>query len=205
VWSCQAPTPTQEVLVPHRNAPLSELGRLRLARCIVEQGWPQARAAERFQVSRTTAHRWASRYRQLGPAGAGRDGRPVQPSTPQSRTHPNPAGPQGGPPALQAAAGASLDRPTGRTGSLHRPHRPPDPGPLWDQPARLPRPGHRSADPALRAPSPRRAGPHRRQEARQHPRRRGPPVPRPRHRQPAQSGTVRLTAQAVGSAAITTR
>jgi transposase InsO family protein len=63
--------------VTHRNAPLSELGRLRLARCIVEQGWPQARAAERFQVSRTTAHRWACRYRQLGPAGmADRSSRP---------------------------------------------------------------------------------------------------------------------------------
>ena len=41
----------------------AELGRLRLARLIVEQGWPVARAAERFQVSRTTAHRWAGRYR----------------------------------------------------------------------------------------------------------------------------------------------
>ena len=39
----------------HGNAPLSELGRLRLARCVVEDGWPIARAAERFQVSRTTA------------------------------------------------------------------------------------------------------------------------------------------------------
>ncbi|HEU4912439.1 MAG TPA: IS481 family transposase [Actinomycetes bacterium] len=53
----------------HANAPLSELGRLRLARCIVESGWPVARAAERFQVSRTTAARWAERYRQQGPAG----------------------------------------------------------------------------------------------------------------------------------------
>jgi hypothetical protein len=55
VWSCHAPTPTQEVLVAHRNAPLTELGRLRLARVIVDQGWPVARAAERFQVSRATA------------------------------------------------------------------------------------------------------------------------------------------------------
>jgi hypothetical protein len=55
--------------VAHRNAPLTELGRLRLAQCIVDQGWPQARAAERFQVSRPTAHRWATRYRALGPAG----------------------------------------------------------------------------------------------------------------------------------------
>jgi hypothetical protein len=28
--------------MPHRNAPLSELGRLRLARCVVDQGWPVA-------------------------------------------------------------------------------------------------------------------------------------------------------------------
>ena len=53
----------------HRNPPLSELGRLRLARCVVEQGWPAARAAERFQVSRATAYRWAQRYRDQGPAG----------------------------------------------------------------------------------------------------------------------------------------
>jgi transposase InsO family protein len=53
----------------HRNAPLSETGRLRLARCIVEDQWPPRRAAERFQVSHTTARRWADRYRQHGPAG----------------------------------------------------------------------------------------------------------------------------------------
>ncbi len=77
MWSCQAPTSTQEVLVPHRNAPLSELGRLRLARAIVDQGWSEARAAERFQVSRPTAHRWATRYRDQGPAGmADRSSRP---------------------------------------------------------------------------------------------------------------------------------
>lgn len=39
----------------HRNAPLSELGRLRLARCVVDDRWPLRRAAERFQVSATTA------------------------------------------------------------------------------------------------------------------------------------------------------
>jgi transposase InsO family protein len=77
VWSCQAPTLTLEVLVLHRNAPLSELGRLRLARCVVEQGWPEARAAERFQVSRPTVHRWAQRYRDQGLAGmADRSSRP---------------------------------------------------------------------------------------------------------------------------------
>ena len=63
--------------MPHRNAPLTETGRLRLAMCIVEDGWPIRRAAERFQVSPTTAKRWADRYRLLGAAGMGdRSSRP---------------------------------------------------------------------------------------------------------------------------------
>jgi transposase InsO family protein len=63
--------------VSHRNAPLSETGRLRLARCVVEEHWPLRRAAERFQVSATTAARWAGRYRALGAAGmADRSSRP---------------------------------------------------------------------------------------------------------------------------------
>jgi transposase InsO family protein len=63
--------------VVHRNAPLSETGRLRLARCIVDDGWPLRRAAERFQVSPTTAARWAARYQLEGPAGMGdRSSRP---------------------------------------------------------------------------------------------------------------------------------
>jgi hypothetical protein len=35
----------------------------------VDDGWPLRRAAERFQVSHTTAARWAGRYRQLGAEG----------------------------------------------------------------------------------------------------------------------------------------
>ncbi|WP_329168428.1 IS481 family transposase [Streptomyces sp. NBC_01267] len=63
--------------MPHRNAPLTETGRLRLARCVVQDGWPLRRAAERFQVSPTTAQRWAARYRALGEAGmADRSSRP---------------------------------------------------------------------------------------------------------------------------------
>jgi transposase InsO family protein len=63
--------------MPHRNAPLTETGRLRLARCIVDDGWPLRRAAERFQVSPTTAARWAGRYRRHGQAGmADRSSRP---------------------------------------------------------------------------------------------------------------------------------
>jgi len=55
--------------VPHANAPLTERGRLRLARCVVEDGWPLRRAADRFQVGVTTAKRWADRYRADGAAG----------------------------------------------------------------------------------------------------------------------------------------
>jgi transposase InsO family protein len=63
--------------VSHRNAPLSETGRLRPARCVVEDGWSLRRAAERFQVAVSTAARWAGRYRELGEAGmADRSSRP---------------------------------------------------------------------------------------------------------------------------------
>jgi transposase InsO family protein len=55
--------------VSHANAPLTPVGRLRLARCVVEDGWPLRRAAERFQVAVPTAKRWADRYRAEGPAG----------------------------------------------------------------------------------------------------------------------------------------
>jgi transposase InsO family protein len=55
--------------VVHANAALTPRARLRLARLIVEDGWPVARAAERFQVAWPTAKRWADRYRRLGAAG----------------------------------------------------------------------------------------------------------------------------------------
>jgi transposase InsO family protein len=70
-------THPQEVFVVHANAPLSERGRLRLARLIVEDGWPVARAAERMQVAWPTAKRWADRYQAEGRAGlADRSSRP---------------------------------------------------------------------------------------------------------------------------------
>jgi hypothetical protein len=53
----------------HANAPLTETGRLRLARCVVDDGWPLRRAAERYQVAVTTAARWSGRYRDQGEAG----------------------------------------------------------------------------------------------------------------------------------------
>jgi transposase InsO family protein len=55
----------------HANAALTPRARLRLARLVVEQGWPIARAAERYDVSWPTAKRWAERYRQFGPGGMG--------------------------------------------------------------------------------------------------------------------------------------
>ena len=66
----------------HANAALSPRGRLKLARLIVEDGWPVARAAERFQVSWPTAKRWADRYRDLGPGGMqDRSSRPLRQPT----------------------------------------------------------------------------------------------------------------------------
>ena len=96
----------------HANAALTPRARLRLARLIVEQGWPIARAAERFDVSWPTAKRWAERYRRLGPS---RDG-----STAPSRPHRSPApdpgagGPQDRAPAVEAAAGPGRRSPRAR-------------------------------------------------------------------------------------------
>lgn len=53
----------------HANAPLSELGRLKLARFHVESGSTIRGTAERFQVSTTTVIRWARRYRAVQAAG----------------------------------------------------------------------------------------------------------------------------------------
>ncbi|SFU09581.1 Transposase [Geodermatophilus amargosae] len=53
----------------HAHAALTPGQRLRLAHLIVEDGWPAIRAAERFNVSATTARRWAERYRAEGKAG----------------------------------------------------------------------------------------------------------------------------------------
>ena len=74
-------TDNREVLVVHANASLTPKGRWKLASSIVDDHWSIRRAAERFQVSPTTAKKWADRYR------AGGDGRPVQPAPPQPRAH----------------------------------------------------------------------------------------------------------------------
>jgi len=61
----------------HRNARLTEFGRLLLVQRITELGWPPAQAAEALGVSRATAYKWVGRYRQHGLAGlADRPSRP---------------------------------------------------------------------------------------------------------------------------------
>lgn len=55
----------------HANAALTPRHRLRLARLIVEDGWPTSRAAEYFNVSWRTADKWAGRYREQGSAAMG--------------------------------------------------------------------------------------------------------------------------------------
>jgi leucine-zipper of insertion element IS481/Integrase core domain len=53
----------------HRNARLTEFGRLLLVQRITELGWPPAQAAEALGVSRATAYKWLGRYRAHGQAG----------------------------------------------------------------------------------------------------------------------------------------
>ncbi|MDF2585500.1 MAG: hypothetical protein K0R33_4143 [Mycobacterium sp.] len=53
----------------HANAALTPRARLRLARLIVDEGWPLQVAAKMFMVSTVTARKWAARFRSEGPAG----------------------------------------------------------------------------------------------------------------------------------------
>jgi transposase InsO family protein len=63
--------------VSHANALLTPRARLRLARCVVEDGWTYSMAAKMFMVSPRTAAKWANRYRLEGLAGmADRSSRP---------------------------------------------------------------------------------------------------------------------------------
>lgn len=63
----------------HANAALARRQRLRVARLIVDHGWPVSRAAEHFNCSWPTAKRWAERYAAMGEVGmADRSSRPHQ-------------------------------------------------------------------------------------------------------------------------------
>ena len=68
----------------HANAALTPRARLRLARLIVDHGWPPARAAERYDVSWKTAAKWAARYRAEGAGGM--DDRSSRPHRQPNRT-----------------------------------------------------------------------------------------------------------------------
>ena len=54
VWSYHSNHSHQEAFMTHAMSPLSETGRLRLARGVVEQDWPLGPAAARINVTITT-------------------------------------------------------------------------------------------------------------------------------------------------------
>jgi hypothetical protein len=100
----------------HRNARLTEFGRLLLVQRITELGWPPAQAAESLGVSRATAYKWLGRYRA--------EGRPGWLTGPRGRA----AAPMPCPPPRSAGcwppAGAAARAPTGSaptSGCLARP------------------------------------------------------------------------------------
>jgi len=53
----------------HPRPRLSEYSRWQMAQMVVDDGWPQARVAELFRVSRPTVAKWAARYRGEGVDG----------------------------------------------------------------------------------------------------------------------------------------
>jgi len=55
--------------VSHRNAALTPVQRLRLARLIVDDGWSISAAADYYRVSWDTASKWSRRYVDLGAEG----------------------------------------------------------------------------------------------------------------------------------------
>jgi transposase InsO family protein len=66
----------------HRNARLTEFGRLLLVQRITELGWPVPVAAEAFGISRATCYKWLGRWRQDGLEGLA-----DRPSRPHRRPH----------------------------------------------------------------------------------------------------------------------
>lgn len=55
--------------VTHARAQFTPTGRLKLVQLVVDEGWAQARVAERFQCTRSTVSKWVARYRLHGRAG----------------------------------------------------------------------------------------------------------------------------------------
>ena len=55
--------------VQHPNASLTPRGRLRMVKLVIDQGWPAAAVAERFQVDPKTVRKWRDRFLAEGPDG----------------------------------------------------------------------------------------------------------------------------------------
>ena len=51
------------LLMSHANAALTPRARVKVARLVVEEGWPVSEVAARFQCSWPTVKRWVDRYR----------------------------------------------------------------------------------------------------------------------------------------------
>ena len=80
-------TRSTEVLVSyatHARAALTVEGRIKIALLVIDEGWTQARVAERFQVARGTVSKWVARYRTGGRAAM--QDRSSVPSTSPNRT-----------------------------------------------------------------------------------------------------------------------
>jgi len=71
----------------HANAALTPRQRLRIARLIVDDGWPVRHAALFFHVSWPTAKRWADRYAAMGETGM--QDRSSRPHRSPNRTSPD--------------------------------------------------------------------------------------------------------------------
>jgi len=152
--------------VVRRNAPLSETGRLRLARCVVDDGW--AIAAGRGAVPGLAFH-GGPLGGPLPPGWGGRDGGPVIAAACQPGPDAAADRAAGREAARQPAAGPGPDRVRPGPESLHRA---PGAGPVRLPAAGPPGPGHRPGGAPVRAVRAGRAGACGHQETRHHPRRR---------------------------------
>ena len=154
----------------HANARLTEFGRLLLVQRITELGWPPAQAAESLGVSRATAYKWLARYRVHGQAGlADRSSRPHR--CPHALT----------PDQVRRVLAARRRHRQGPHRLAWRLHMPRSTiyGVLRRHGVNRLAHTDRASGVVLPARAPRRAGPHRRQEAGPHPRGWWPPHPRP--------------------------
>jgi hypothetical protein len=122
--------------VSHANAALTPRARLRLARLIIDDGWPPSGASKMFMVSTVTAGKWAARFRAEGEPGmAGRSSRPH--SMPRCLPDTTRAGPtdRAGPVASTSRSGP--DRRRARPATIDRSRRS---AALPDQPTQSHRP-----------------------------------------------------------------